>query len=329
MQTGRIGIALAAVVVALLASVLSAPGARSAEDPAIRVWRIEYPAHDGSWQPAYLALPAWYGPENNPPIPLVISPHGRGVFPRTNLGHFGDLPAVGGFAVVSPRGQGRRLSLHSWGYPAQIRDLAKMPRHVTEWLPWVQLDSRRIYAFGGSMGGQESLLIAAHYPRLLAGVAAFDAVADFEAQYWNFRFVHCDGPCTQGLREPVGPMLQKLARKEVGGTPGTAPRAYARRSPLTYADRLASAGVPIQLWWSREDRVVVRPEQQSEALYRRITDLNPAARIASFVGAWRHTGAMRADKLLPLALAEFGLLPPAYRGTPVGVEISCSPTWGR
>jgi hypothetical protein len=40
------------------------------------------------------------------------------------------LPARGGFAVVSPDGQGRVLGLQSWGALGQIDDLARMPRIV-------------------------------------------------------------------------------------------------------------------------------------------------------------------------------------------------------
>ena len=56
--------------------------------------------------PRHVVLPAWYGPGNNPPLPLVISPHGRGATGRSNADFFGRLPAVGRFAVISPDGMG-------------------------------------------------------------------------------------------------------------------------------------------------------------------------------------------------------------------------------
>ena len=49
----------------------------------------------------------------------------------------------------------------------------------------------------------------------------------------------------------LGAVLQGLARTEIGGTPDDVPRAYAARSPVTYARALAESCVPLQLWWSR------------------------------------------------------------------------------
>jgi pimeloyl-ACP methyl ester carboxylesterase len=52
-----------------------------------------------------------------------------------------------------------------------------MPKLVRGQLPWLRILRHRIYAFGGSMGGQETLLLVARHPRLLAGAAAFDHAA--------------------------------------------------------------------------------------------------------------------------------------------------------
>src|SRR5258705_11457574 len=103
------------------------PGTSAAERPTVRTVAISYRAHDGLPRRAYLTLPAWYGPQDHPPIPLVISPHGRGVGAGTNVRRWGDLPALGPFAVINPEGQGRALTLFSWGDPGEIRDLARMP----------------------------------------------------------------------------------------------------------------------------------------------------------------------------------------------------------
>src|SRR5438046_3122228 len=82
-------------------------------------------------------------------------------------------------ALVCPGGMGRRLPLHSWGFHGQIDDLARMPHIVSGELPWLRVAPVRIYAVGGSMGGQETLLLVGQHPRLLAGAAAFDSVANF------------------------------------------------------------------------------------------------------------------------------------------------------
>ena len=39
---------------------------------------------------------------------------------------WGDLPGEGGFALIDPAGEGRRLHWYSWGAPGQIADLARM-----------------------------------------------------------------------------------------------------------------------------------------------------------------------------------------------------------
>ena len=155
-------------------------------DRGVRVMRISYRAHDGFSRRAYLILPAWYGPSNHPAIPLVISPHGRGVGAWENIRRWRDLPARGGFAVINPEGQGRKLTLFSWGDPGEIRDLARMPQIAEHAVPWLRIDRRRVYAFGGSMGGQETLLLLARFPRLLAGAAAFDAPTNMAARYRAF-----------------------------------------------------------------------------------------------------------------------------------------------
>jgi len=71
-----------------------------------REWTITDRAHDGLPRRALVLTPRWYGPKHDPALPLVISPHGRGVRAQTNARLRGNPPAVGRFAVVNPEGQG-------------------------------------------------------------------------------------------------------------------------------------------------------------------------------------------------------------------------------
>jgi hypothetical protein len=73
----------------------------------VKVLTFAYRSHAGRERKAYLVLPAWYDERTHPAIPLVISPHGRGVDGAYNLRFWGGLPARGSFAVISPDGQGR------------------------------------------------------------------------------------------------------------------------------------------------------------------------------------------------------------------------------
>jgi pimeloyl-ACP methyl ester carboxylesterase len=311
----------AAVVASLVAS--ASPASGTANQPAsakrqVRIVMIHYRAHDGVSREAYVLLPAWYGPGNDPPIPLIISPHGRGVSALANTLLWGALPARGPFAVLSPDGEGRRLARYSWGAAGQIEDLARMPVIAHRALPWVHIDQHRIYAFGGSMGGQETLLLLARHPRLLAGAVAFDAVTNMTLRYRNFLRIPCNWRCLRTWNGPIGRALQSLARQEVGGTPVTRPLAYAWRSPATFVRTIAVSCVPLQLWWSVKDRVVVDQRLQSGALFQRIRKLSPGAPVTAFVGAWRHSAEMHAKARLPIALAALGLLsnqpPPRISG---------------
>ena len=278
----------------------------------VRIWKIAYRAHNGERRDAYVVLPVSYRPGHAPAIPLVISPHGRGVTGRANVKLWGQLPAVGGFAVVSPDGQGRRLDNYSWGSAGQIADLARMPEIVRLTLPWVHIDSRRVYAFGGSMGGQETLLLLARYPHLLAGAAAFDPVVDLALQYHEFPKLACAASCRKTWKGPFGRSLQALARIELGGSPTKDPYAYELRSPITYVRAIAFSHVPLQVWWSPHDQIVIDQQRQSGRLVKAIRAINPLAPLIGFTGGWRHSAEMRAKTRLPLALAVFGLLPERY-----------------
>jgi dipeptidyl aminopeptidase/acylaminoacyl peptidase len=283
-----------------------------AEAPDARLITITYTTHDGRERNAYVQLPHDYRPGENPAIPLVVSPHGRGVDGLINTRRWGNLPTIGNFAVVNPDGYGRRLALNSWGYAGQIEDLARMAETVESKLPWVHLDHSRIYAVGGSMGAQETLLLAGRYPRLLAGAVAVDGPADFALQYRNFARLPCDEACLARGWGQVGLGRQGLARREIGGTPSTAQADYAARSPITYARAIAASCIPVQIWWSRKDKVVLDPADQSGRMFQVLRQMNPQAPIDEYVGDWDHTDAMRHEADLPKMLAGLGLLPPEF-----------------
>ena len=282
-------------LVLLALAVILPPGAAAAvlqpPSPKPLERTIVYRAHNGSYRQAVLLLPHGYRGHE---IPLVISPHGRGVTAAANARLWGDLPDEGDFAVINPAGQGRRLGLYSWGDRGQISDLARMPAIVEA--HGVDVDPSRIYAVGGSMGGQETLLLAALHPHLLAGAVAFDPATNMARRYWDFAKLR------------GGDHLQALARLEIGGTPLTDPAAYAARSPETYARELALSGVPIELYWSSRDRVIADQVDESAVLISQILGWNPGAPIISFHGEWQHSAEMHADTRLPAALERLGLL---------------------
>ena len=257
---------------------------------------MRYRAHNGAPRPAIVLAPDQFGPGRpSPPLPLIISPHGRGVPPSANARLWGNLPDRGGFAVVCPGGMGRRLPLHSWGYRGQITDLSKMPEIVRRTLPWLRIDRRRVYALGSSMGGHETLLLVGQHPQLLAGAVAMDSVTNFYRRFNDFA-------ATRGRRG-----LQRLASFEVGGTPRTNPRGYVLRSPTHYLREIASSGVPLQIWWSVTDQIVVDQQHQSAHFYRELRRLRPRAKVEAIIGFWRHSSEMRHDTQLPNDFQILGL----------------------
>jgi poly(3-hydroxybutyrate) depolymerase len=294
--------ARALVCVALL-TLLSG---RAAAQPAVRTLTFTYRAQTGAVRTAYVVVPSWYGPRRHPAIPLVISPHGRGVDGAYNLRFWGTLPARGPFALVSPDGDGRRLPLYSWGYAGQIDDLARMPSLVRTAFPWLTLERSRIYAIGDSMGGQEVLLLGARRSLHLAGIAAFDPVTDMAIRYRTWQ------------RTPGEQQLPALARVEFGGTPQQAPQAYSARSPGSYLTTIAQSDVRLQLWWSHRDAVITDQPRQTAAFYRRLVATAPTVPVQEIVGYWQHAHEMHPDTQLPAALACFQLIPstgirvPAY-----------------
>ncbi len=265
-----------------------------------RAYRFSYRTHDGKTSYALLLLPRWYGPQRHPAIPLVICPHGRNTTPETAAKRWYDLPTRGGFAVVLPAGQGRVLQLYSWGYPGQIADLARMPALSERAAPFFRYRRDRVYAIGASMGGQEVLLLLAKHPHLLAGVVAFDPAVNLANRYREFPYIK------------FGRFDRLKARVEVGGTPSQVPQAYGVRSPVTYLPRIAFSNVPLELWWSSKDQVIVNQMRQMVRFYQRLKALNPAAPVFSYVGSWRHTTEDSAFEQLPAALVHIGLLPPVW-----------------
>jgi poly(3-hydroxybutyrate) depolymerase len=262
----------------------------------VRQWTIRYRAHNRMPRPAFVCVPEEFGPDRpTPPLPLVIAPHGRGVRPRSNVRAWGSLPARGGFAVVCPGGMGRRLPLHSWGFRGQISDLARMPAIVGGALPWLRIDPRRVYAVGGSMGGQETLLLLGQFPELLAGAVAIDSVTNFFRRYDDFAL----SPRTRGQ--------QALARFEVGGTPRTNAIGYVLRSPTHWLDDVARSGVPLSLWWSIADEVVQDQVHQSAHFHRELRLRRPRGEVDAVTGFWSHSQAFGTVQL-PGAVRWLGLI---------------------
>jgi pimeloyl-ACP methyl ester carboxylesterase len=228
-----------------------------------------------------LLLPNSYHQGSTNALPVVISPHGRDEDCFYTARHWGTLPTLYDFAVVCPDGEGHdqgvRTGDYSYACPGQISDLMNMPAYVQKKLPWVHFDPDRVYAAGDSMGGLEVLALLARYPDRLAGVAAMDGVADLATRYAEMR---TSASSADSMSDLVS---------SVGGTPAKVPFQYAIRSPLDFARTLAFSHVPLQIWWSRTDAVVInQATHQTGLLYRRIKALDPTAPVTQVVHSVPH-----------------------------------------
>ena len=297
----------------------SAPGASAEPDDRLR--RAQRP-------------PASRRPCSCPPGTTAAASRSRSSSPRTaaarrgrsNATFWGRMPTRGRFAVVNPDGTGRRMKgAFSYGYAGHIDDLARMPQILERKLPWVRIDRERIYALGSSMGGQETLLLVARHPGLLAGAAAMDSVTDLGRRFHQLLDVPSTPKFAERWGAPVGKCLQSSMQREVGGTPDADALAYARRSPLALARRIARSGVALQIWWSRKDTIVFDQEHQSQALVEKLKELGTEAPLIAYSGDWAHSKEMHADALLALALQDFGLLPRGFKRVPPNVRRVGSP----
>ena len=272
-------------------------------------WTVKYLAWDHvTARQAIVVLPRAWGPKHHPhPLPLVISPHGRNNFALNNArGYWQNLPAAGPFALVCPDGLARahsaqtthvdlppNPSLFTYGNVGHVHDLARMPQIVEATLPWLELRRDRVYVLGSSMGGQETLLLAARYPKALAGghgklagAAAFDAPC---APRRSVRLPHApparrrrehdrrgrarvrracaDGTSTRATSTARHAVRERSARCSLSCR--RARRSGTRAAPSASRGKLASLPFPLRLYWSTEDVVVGNQERdQTGKLYR-------------------------------------------------------------
>ncbi|MHB0999516.1 MAG: alpha/beta hydrolase family protein [Armatimonadota bacterium] len=192
------------------------------------------------------------------PLPLIIVPHAAGYSAADTAAYWRDLPARRGVIAVFPFGHGRKLETYSLGWRGQIDDLAQMPDVVSDY--GLKVDTRRIFAAGISMGGQESLLLAGTHPDMVSGIVVFNAVADM-AQLYSDSSVLC-----------------AVIADEVGGTPDESLDEYAARSPINYYATISR--VPTLLYWDpNDDMVPGQDDRQCGALYDKIKTADPDAPI--------------------------------------------------
>jgi hypothetical protein len=298
----RFALVAALLVVASLASDVAMAGrapaplvagpAVEAEVPApVQAYSVPYVAWNGQLREATVLLPIDYVPgDTAEALPCIVQSPGRKASPAGAASTWKGTPSTRGFIVISADQAGLRDPRNSWGVAGQIDDLVRMPDIVEAALPGVHVDRERLYSVGVSMGGQESLLSLAFHPEYWAAVLCVDGIADLAARYREFA--------------QVGRLAdRKLMRDEVGGSPSRAPFAFAVRSPSTFVRTLATSGVPLAIWWSAEDTLVInQATTQTGFLYSRIVAIDPAAPVVQRIGTGGHGLMIRQN---PAAAVDF------------------------
>jgi hypothetical protein len=242
-----------------------------------QVFAVPYYSWNGRPRYAVVLLPRDYWPAaDNEPLPCIVQAHGRGSSPLSPASKWRDLPTRFGFMVICPDSSGRRDQYNSWAVPGQVADIVEMVDVVESSLPWVHADHQRLYLMGVSMGGQETLAALARYPDRFAAGICVDGTANLAARYRELPLVD-------------RAELQPVMRREVGGTPAQVLHLYRWRSSTPFAATLGTAGVPIAIWWSKEDPVSINQRTtQTGYLYRRIKRLWPQAPVVEVVGTGGH-----------------------------------------
>ena len=167
------------------------------------------------------------------PMQLVISPHGRGprrARERESLGRPARARAASPSSAPTARAAGSAATRGARRARSPTSRACRRSRGRRS--PGCRSTARQIYAFGGSMGGQETLLLLARHPRLLAGVAAFDAVSDFAQQYRAVREAALQRALparSRGGRSDAA--CRGWRASELGGSPRQRPLAFARAQP--------------------------------------------------------------------------------------------------
>lgn len=253
-----------------------------------RLVSISFRGPEGSHDTLIVAMPAWYGPQRHPRLPLVISPHSRGVTASANARRWGGIPGRFGLIVLNPGLHGRIIKGRSWAWPAEVSETVDLLGVVRRSIPYLRYDPDRVYAIGHSMGGQEALMDLVHQPDVFAAVVAVDPVTNFVDRWYDFP------------HSALSKGQQRAATQEVGSTPRRKPWLYVQRSPLFFARTIAFSAVAVQLWWNPKDTVVITEgRDQAGALYRTVRRLNPRAPIYDRIHHEMHGYVFRYDRDLP------------------------------
>ena len=171
-------------------------------------------------------------PEGEGPHPVMVFVHGGPHWLYEDT-YFPEVQAYAdaGFLVAMPNYRGSSGYGRAWSDALTgdvgFTDVDDVTAGLRDLLGRRDVDGSRTVIAGWSWGGYITLMELGRSPELWSAGMAGVPVGDYVRAY-----------------EEEAPSLQALDRALMGGTPETAPDAFGRSSPITYADRVA---VPVLL----------------------------------------------------------------------------------
>ena len=188
---------------------------------------------DGTMQPCWFWAPEKARSEA---VPLIVGLHTWSTDYRHKSNYADSLAYARkmGWAMVGPNFRGPNKTPPACGGDPAVQDIVDAVNYAKG---RVKIDESRVYIVGGSGGGHMTLLMAGRHPELWAGCVAFCPITDVARWYADSVLKH------PGRGRQYAVMLEGAC----GGKPSDRPDEYRRRSPLTWLDRAAKAGVPVYI----------------------------------------------------------------------------------
>jgi hypothetical protein len=76
---------------------------------------------------------------------------------------------------------------------------------------------------------------------------------------------------------------------------------------MNWIGEIAQSGVPLQVWWSDADEIVVDQNTQSGRFFAELRARGPRGRLERVTGSWSHTAQSYSQLQLPGAVTWLGL----------------------
>jgi pimeloyl-ACP methyl ester carboxylesterase len=189
----------------------------------------------------------WYAPDAGEPRPLLVALHSWSADFEQNLDiPFAELAIENGWAFLHPDFRGPNLRPEATASELAIQDVLDAVAFAKK---RTKIDPTRVYLVGYSGGAMKALVLAGKHPELWAGVAAWGAVHDIAAWYFQVGHVrkerHYRGEIAAscgGVPRPGTPAEAECRERSPAAQLGEA----AGKVPILIAHGLRDTTVPLR-----------------------------------------------------------------------------------